>query len=111
MGIVTKLMGLGLAAAVGAAFATKPSIEEVRDLIRDQIAERIEDGSITSADNAATQALLAACQISPGNCARVLEGAISLEYENRFLYAQIEASAPGLGTKTCYAAFDRLICT
>lgn len=110
MGILSKVIGLGLAAGLGAAFATKPSVEEVRVLIRAQITDRIEDGSIASADNAPAQALLAACQISPANCARVLEGAISVEYRDRYLWADVEASAPGLGTRQCYGAFDRLIC-
>lgn len=111
MGIMSKLVGLGLAAGIGAAFATKPSVDEVRVMIREQIAERIVNGSIVDANNGATQALLAACQLSPGNCARLLEGAVSVEYENRYLYAKVQASVPGLGSRECYAAFDRLICT
>lgn len=110
MGIVTKGVFYLSIAAAGAAFATRPSAEEVRGLYRDRLATQIVDGSIVPASNAATQAMLAACQISPEQCARVLEGGVSMDYTNRFLWASVRAQAPGFDALRCIAAFDRLFC-
>jgi len=84
MGIVSKGILFLVVATAGAAFATRPGIDEVRALFRERLAGQIADGSIMPADNGAAQALLAACQISPSQCARVLEGAVSMEYTNRY---------------------------
>jgi len=110
MGIVSKGILFLVVATAGAAFATRPGIDEVRALFRERLAGQIADGSIMPADNGAAQALLAACQISPSQCARVLEGAVSMEYTNRYLWASVQARAPGFDPLRCIAAFDRLIC-
>lgn len=105
-----KLALYGLIAVAGAAFASRPGIGEVRALFRARLAGQIADGSILPSDNSAAQALLAACQISPSQCARVLEGAVSMEYTDRYLWASVEARAPGFEPLRCVAAFDRLVC-
>jgi len=105
-----KLVLYLLIAMAGAAFATRPDVDEVRALFRERLAGQIVDGSILPADTGAAQALLAACQISPSQCARVLEGAVSMEYRNRVLWASVAARAPGFEPLTCVAAFDRLMC-
>jgi len=110
MGILSKIIFYGAIAGAGAAFATKPSIDDVRALFRDQLAAQIDDGSIISADNGATQALLAACQISASQCARLLEGAVSMDYQNYYLFASVQARAPGFDDRRCIAAFDQLLC-
>ncbi|GAB4268827.1 MAG: hypothetical protein Kow0013_19930 [Pararhodobacter sp.] len=97
-------------AVAGAAFVTRPTVDEVRALFRDRLAGQIRDGSILSADSSAAQAVLAACQISPAQCARVLEGAVSMEYRNRYVFATVLARAPGFDPLSCLAAFDRLFC-
>ena len=74
------------------------------------LAAQIADGSILPSDNGAAQALLAACQISPGQCARVLDGAVAMDYTNRYLWATVVARAPGFAPLQCLAAFDRLLC-
>ncbi|MCC0079185.1 MAG: hypothetical protein H6899_04385 [Rhodobacter sp.] len=110
MGILTKGIFYLAIAGAGAAFATRPDVDEVRTLFRERLAAQITDGSIMPADNAASQALLAACQISPSQCARVLEGAVSMDYTNRYLWASVRASAPGFDPVQCLAAFERLVC-
>jgi hypothetical protein len=110
MGIVTKGITYLAIAAAGAAFATRPDVDAVRALFRERLAGQIADGSILPADNGAAAALLAACQISPSHCARVLEGAVSMDYTNRYLWASVQARAPGFDPLTCIAVFDRLIC-
>lgn len=110
MGILSKAFGVLAAVALGAGLATRPSADEVRALFRDRLAAQIEDGSILPADSGAAAALLAACQISPGQCARVLEGAVSMQYTNRWLWASVRLQAPGFDPLTCTAALDRLIC-
>lgn len=110
MGILVKGFTLLAALAAGAALATRPSADEVRQLFRDRLAAQIADGSILPADNSAAAALLAACQISPGQCARVLEGAVSMQYQNNWLWASVRLQAPGFEALTCTAALDRLIC-
>ncbi len=110
MGILSKVIFYGAIAGVGAALATKPSIDEVRELFREQLAAQIDNGSIISADNGAAQALLAACQISASQCARLLEGAVSMEYQNYYLFASVQARALGFDDRRCIAAFDRLLC-
>ena len=110
MGLLSKgLVYLAIATA-GAAFATRPGIDEVRVLFRERLAALIADGSILPSDNGAAQALLAACQISPGQCARVLDGAVAMDYTNRYLWATVVARAPGFAPLQCLAAFDRLLC-
>lgn len=110
MGILSKAITVGLAAALGAGLATRPGPDEVRALFRDRLAARIVDGTILPADSGAAAALLAACQISPGQCARVLEGAVSLQYTNRYLWASVRLQAPGFDPLTCTAALNRLFC-
>jgi hypothetical protein len=110
MGILSKGFVLLAAMAVGAGLAMRPSAEEVRGLFRDRLAAQIADGSILPSDNGAAAALLAACQISPSQCARVLEGAVSMQYENRWLWASVRLQAPGFEALTCTAALDRLLC-
>ena len=110
MGMLSKIVVYGAIAAAGAAFATRPSIDEVRTLFRDRLAAQIADGSLVSAQDSATQALLAACQISPANCARLLEGAVSMEYQTYYLFAVVQARAPGFEPLHCVAVYDRLIC-
>ena len=59
MGLLSKgLVYLAIATA-GAAFATRPGIDEVRVLFRERLAAQIADGSILPSDNGAAQALLA----------------------------------------------------
>ncbi|PVH29709.1 hypothetical protein [Pararhodobacter oceanensis] len=110
MGLISKTVFYAAIAGAGAAFATKPSIDEVRLLFQQRLATQIEDGSIVNADDSATQALLAACQISPANCARLLEGAVSMEYSDYLLAAVVDARTPGFEPRQCLAAFDRLFC-
>lgn len=110
MGILSKGLTLLVAGALGAGLATRPSADEVRALFRDRLAAQIEDGSILPSDNSAAAALLAACQISPNQCARVLEGAVSMQYTNRWLWATVRLQAPGFDPLSCTAALDRLIC-
>lgn len=110
MGILSKGFTLLAAMAVGAGLATRPDADEVRALFRERLAGQIADGSILPSDNSAAAALLAACQISPAQCARVLEGAVSMQYENRWLWASVRLQAPGFEALTCTAALDRLIC-
>jgi len=110
MGILSKAVFYTAIAASGAAFATKPSIDEVRLLFQQRLVAQIEDGSIVSANDSATQALLAACQVSPSHCARLLEGAVSMEYHDYLLIAEVNARAPGFEPRQCLAAFDGLWC-
>lgn len=110
MAVLRKLVLYAAVAAAGAAFATRPSVEEVRALYRDMVAEEIADGSIISADSGAAQAMLAACQVTPANCARLIEGAISFDYENRYLFATVAARSPVFEPRSCIAVFDRLLC-
>lgn len=110
MGILSKLVFYGAIAGAGAAFATKPSTDEVRLLFQQRLVAQIEVGSIISTDGNAARALLAACQISPTQCARVLEGAVSLEYKDYLLVAVVNARAPGVEARQCLAAFDGLWC-
>ena len=110
MGILGKLLIYGAIAAAGAAFATRPSVDEVRALYREMVAAEIADGSVISADNGAAQTALAACQVTPANCARLIEGVISFEYENRYLFATVVTQSPFFEPRSCLAAFDRLLC-
>lgn len=110
MGLITKTVFYAAIAGAGAAFATNPSVDEVRALFRDRLVAQIRDGSIVDANDGATQALLAACQISPANCARLLDGAVSMEHRNRYLFSTIQARAPGFEPLHCLAVFDQLMC-
>lgn len=110
MGFLGKLVVYALIAATGAAFATRPSVEEVRELYRDMVAAEIAEGSIISADNGAAQTALAACQVTPANCARLIEGVISFDYENRYLFATVATQSPFFEPRSCIAVFERLFC-
>jgi hypothetical protein len=110
MGLLGKLVLYGVIAATGAAFATRPSVEEVREMYRDRVAGEIADGSILSAESGAAQTALAACQVTPANCARLLEGVISFDYENRYLFATVETQSPFFEPRNCIAVFERLFC-
>ena len=110
MGFLGKLVVYALIAATGAAFATRPSVEEVRELYRDMVAAEIAEGSIISADNGAAQTALAACQVTPANCARLIEGVISFDYENRYLFATVATQSPFFEPRSCVAVFERLFC-
>ena len=110
MGFLGKLTIYAAIAAAGAGFATRPSVEEVRALYRDRVAAEIADGSIISADSGAAQTALAACQVTPANCARLIEGVISFDYENRYLFATVATRSAFFEPRNCIAAFERLFC-
>lgn len=110
MGLITRTIGLGCAALVGAAFATRPSEPDVRELLRDRIEAQIESGAGVEPDDDLGQLLLGICQVSARNCASLVEQMVEVSYDNRLLWANVVIGGRvGEGT-ACLAAFSRLIC-
>ncbi len=110
MGLLTKALGLGVAAIAGAGFATRPSEPDVRELLRARIDAQIEQGAGVAEDDALGQMLLGICQVAPGSCSSLVEQLVDIDYENRYLWANVTIGGRiGDGTD-CFAAFSRLIC-
>ncbi len=110
MGLISKTLGFGLAALVGAAFATCPSEPDVRELLRERIEAQIDAGAGVAPDDDLGQVLLGICQVSPRNCASLVEQIVDLDYENRILWGNVTIGGRvGEGT-SCVAIFSRLVC-
>lgn len=110
MGLITKALGFGCAALAGAAFATRPSEPDVRELLRERIEAQIDAGAGVEPDDELGQILLGLCQVSSRNCAGLVEQLVELDYDSRVLWANvIIGGRVGEGT-SCVAAFSRLLC-
>ena len=110
MGLLSKGFVFLAAAAMGAALATRPDVNQVHALYADRLIAQLEDGAIPYTDLVAAASLLVACTISPEQCAREIERTVSLRYTNRYLWASVRLQAPGIEAVNCTAALNRLFC-
>lgn len=100
---------IALVIAAGAAFLTRPTETDVEVRVQEMLRAEIADGSTPDTDDPAVRLLFAACQSNLDACAELARAMMTVRYEDRRLYARVDAEGFGK-TATCYAAYTRLYC-
>lgn len=91
------------------AFLSKPDERSVRDQATALIREAIASGNLDDVADPALRLALIGCKTDPASCASLLMQGVSLTYDDRVLYARVDATG-FQRTATCYAAYTRLFC-
>lgn len=93
----------------GAAFLTRPTEVQVGAKVEARLRAAIEAGQARAGADPAQVLLFAACQANAEACADLIGAMVRIRYTDLRLFARVEID--GLArTRTCYAAFTRLIC-
>lgn len=104
-----RLLIILLVLAGAGAFLTKPSEADIRTQAHSLLRDAIEDGNLDDVSDPALAVLLLSCKSDASACADLLMQGITLTYDDRTLYARVDAEGFGKSA-TCYAAYTQLIC-
>jgi len=103
------LLTLVVIAAI-AAFASRPTQQEVQGLYRAKLMQEIARNDTNTSRAPAENAALALCKVSSSACADLIVSATQIIYVDRRLFAQV--TLKGLGkSASCLAMFTQLTCT
>lgn len=105
--MIRFLLGM-VAAAVIAAFFTKPGPEAAQEELRRQVQVAVIEEGLDGKSGLDAAALLM-CRVDPKACAELLISGIDVTYEDRHLYARIDLKGFDMQA-TCYGAFTRFFC-
>lgn len=93
-----------------AAHLTRPGEDELSAMISKAVRERVDEADLSAEDDPLRTVVVAACKLSPGDCASLVRDLLDLRIERGLFVTR--ATVAGLGRQTrCLGVFGRFYCS